>query len=84
MILPGNSRQVILDALADCQISPHAVTSKIVGDLCSAGYGIVHREELIDILTGLITIIKDYDEKGEMLTDMLVAKALTLCDLLSD
>ncbi|WP_320197089.1 hypothetical protein [Agrobacterium rosae] len=84
MILPGNSRQVIVDAIADCPLPPHATSSKIVGDLCSAGYGIVHREELINILTGLITIIKDYDEKGEMLTDMRVAKAMALCDLLSD
>lgn len=84
MILPGNSRQVILDALADCQIPPHAVTSKIVGDLSRAGYGIVHREELIDILTGLTMIIKAYDETGETLTDMPVAKAITLCELLSD
>lgn len=84
MILPGNSRQVILDALADCQIPPHAVSSKIVGDLSKGGYGIVHREELIDILTGLITLIKGYDKAGETLTDVRVAKAIALCDLLSD
>lgn len=84
MILPGNSRQVIFDAIADSPLPPHATSSKIVGDLCSAGYGIVHRKELIDILTGLITIIKGYDKAGETLTDVRVAKATALCDLLSD
>ncbi len=55
MILPGNSRQVIFDAIADYHIPPHVTASKIVNDLFSAGYGIVHREELIDIITGCAT-----------------------------
>ncbi len=84
MILPGNSRQVILDALADCQIPPHAAASKIADDLFSAGYGVIHRAEMIDILTGLVTIIKNYDEIGQTLTDMRMAKATALCELLSD
>lgn len=84
MILPGNSRQVIVDAIADCPIAPHATTSKIVSDLTREGYAIVHREELIDILNGLMTIIKRFDKDGETLTDIDVAKATVLCDLLAD
>ncbi|POO56241.1 hypothetical protein [Agrobacterium rosae] len=84
MILPGNSRQVIVDAIADCPIAPHATTSKIVSDLSNAGYAIVHRDEMIDILNGLMTIIKRFDNDGETLTDIDVAKATVLCDLLAD
>ncbi|MGV1870869.1 hypothetical protein [Agrobacterium rosae] len=84
MILPGNSRQVIVDAINDSPIAPHATTSKIVSDLTEAGYGIVHRDEMIDILNGLLRIIKRFDKKGDTLTDMDVAKAKALCDLLAD
>lgn len=84
MILPGNSRQVIVDAINDSPVAPHATTSKIVNDLVDAGYGIVHRDELTQILTGLLSIIRVLDKDAEFLTDMDVAKAKALRELLAD
>ncbi|MCM2432120.1 hypothetical protein [Agrobacterium rosae] len=84
MILPGNSRQVIVDAINDSPIAPHATTSKIVSDLSSEGYAIVHRDELTNVLTGLLSIIKVLDTDAEFLTDMDVAKATALRELLAD
>ncbi|WP_320203027.1 hypothetical protein [Agrobacterium rosae] len=84
MILPGNSRQVIVDAINDSPIAPHATTSKIVNDLADAGYGIVHRDELTKMLTGLLSIINVLDRDAEFLTDMDVAKAAALREMLAD
>ncbi len=84
MILPGNSRQVIVAAIDDSPIAPHATTSKIVNDLADAGYGIIHRDELTHVLTGLLSIIHVLDKNAEFLTDMDVAKATALRQMLAD
>ena len=41
MILPSNSRQVLVNAINDSPIVPYARRSTILNDVANAGYGVV-------------------------------------------
>lgn len=83
MILPGNSRQVIVAAINGSPIAPHSTTSTIVSDLADAGYGIIDRGELAQVFTGLLSIIKVLDGDGQFATDIDVTKAKQMRELLA-
>ncbi|WPE19840.1 hypothetical protein [Shinella zoogloeoides] len=78
MILPGNARQVIIDALAGFSEAPNITASKVINDLEDAGFRVVDYRELTNIIEKLIAVIKALDPAGKAeLTDGIVlAKAL--------
>ncbi|WKT94516.1 hypothetical protein QYR01_24255 [Brucella anthropi] len=41
MIMPGNSREVVVKALEGLSPAPHTLASKVINDLEDAGYRVV-------------------------------------------
>ncbi|NTF33893.1 hypothetical protein [Rhizobium skierniewicense] len=81
MILPGNSRTVIVDALSGLSEMPQIAASKVVNDLSDAGLNIVHYDETVAIIRGLLELIKNTDKDTSRNLAVLHAKAL--CEPLS-
>lgn len=78
MIMPGNSRQIILDALQDFTETPHLAASKTINDLGDGGFRVVAYEELAGILQGMIDLVDSREPSRSMLTSgsYILAKAM--------
>lgn len=78
MIMPGNSRQVVIDAMEGLTVAPNIVASKVVNDLSDAGFRVVEHQELDGIIRGLLEVVAHYDNHrlDEMNPAVIKAKAL--------
>ena len=73
MIMPGNSREVVVKALEGLSSAPNILASKVINDLDDAGFRVVERDEL----TGIIRDLLDMAEgNGTMHPSVIRAKAL--------
>lgn len=73
MIMPGNSREVVVKALEGLSSAPNILASKVINDLDDAGFRVVERDEL----TGIIRDLLDMAEgTGSMHPSVIRAKAL--------
>lgn len=78
MIMPGNSREVVVKALEGLSLAPHTLASKVINDLEDAGFRVVEHQELDGIIRGLLEVVAHYDNHrlDEMNPAVIKAKAL--------
>ncbi|KAF1008726.1 MAG: hypothetical protein E5299_01930 [Burkholderia gladioli] len=73
MIMPGNSREVVVKALEGLSLAPHTLASKIINDLEDAGFRVVEYQELSGIIRDLLDMAEG---TGSMHPSVIRAKAL--------
>ncbi|KAB2752335.1 MULTISPECIES: hypothetical protein [Brucella] len=73
MIMPGNSREVVVKALEGLTSAPHTLASKVINDLDDAGFRVVQYEELFGIVRDLLDMV---DANASMHPSVIRAKAL--------
>lgn len=73
MIMPGNSREVVVKALEGLSSAPNILASKIINDLGDAGFRVVELDELTGIIRDLLDMV---DANASMHPSVIRAKAL--------
>jgi len=73
MIMPGNSREVVVKALEGLSSAPNILASKVINDLDDAGFRVVQYEELLGIVRDLLDMV---DANACMHPSVIRAKAL--------
>lgn len=73
MIMPGNSRDVVVKALEGLSPAPHTLASKVINDLEDAGFRIVEYQELSGIIRDLLDMAEG---NASMHPSVIRAKAL--------
>lgn len=73
MIMPGNSREVVVKALEGLSPAPHTLASKVINDLDDAGFRVVEHQELSGIIRDLLDMV---DASNTMHPSVIRAKAL--------
>ena len=78
MIMPGNSREVVVKALEGLSSAPHTLASKVINDLDDAGFRVVEYVELSEIIRDLVGLIEAHDKfhLDDMAPAVIKAKAL--------
>ncbi|PJO47204.1 hypothetical protein [Brucella pituitosa] len=83
MVMPGNSREVIVKALEGLSLAPHTLASKVVNGLSDAGFRIVDHQELATIIRELLVVIETYDKLGQEDMNKAVIEAKALIGILA-
>lgn len=73
MIMPGNSREVVVKALEGLSSAPNILASKVINDLDDAGFRVVELDELTGIIRDLLDMTNG---NGSMHPSVIRAKAL--------
>lgn len=73
MIMPGNSREVVVKALEGLSLAPHTLASKVINDLEDAGFRVIEYQELSGIIRDLLDMV---EAGSSMHPSVIRAKAL--------